>query len=139
MNINQENLEYAGFFLEKELGVFDEFNEYRDFRLHNSSINNFSKSELVESVSVYILNNLKSSGELLPLAVSTLGKSKDKQYKKLYITVMRESQDTNIAACLQAALAYESLGFTVFLSRDEVVDENSLLRLIKDYLLKNHP
>jgi hypothetical protein len=137
MDINQTNLEEAGFLLDKALGTLHEFEDYHDFRLHNSPVKHLSADEVTGAISAYILGNLHSSDELLPLAIYTLSKSKDKQYAKLYLLVMEKSQNTNTAACFYSAVAYENLGFQVFLNRGNLDNDTDILQAINGYLAKH--
>lgn len=131
MILNQEYFEDAGFLLGRERGEHD---EYIEFRVARSSLAGSSAEAISTQLSAYILDEISSPSSLLSAAIYALGQSHDARFASLYVRVMKKTQVTNISACLQAALAYEKLGFNVFLDRELVVDEDAIIREINMYL-----
>lgn len=78
----------AGYLFERERGVFD---DYIEFKLNSSPINSFTVDEISEAISSTVKENIDSSSELLSAAIFALGQSFSKQYKELYLEVMRSS------------------------------------------------
>ena len=134
MQINKNILMAAVFLIEQEHG--NVLGEYELNAIKESGLNGLALDEIINSIKNFINSNLSSKEELFNTAIFVLGKKHDPELKGFFITILKNTIDSNIEAAYQTMIALDNLNEPILNDSCSITEHELNYKLGKQYLEK---